>query len=391
MKSGFSAISSVVSASLLAGCFVAGFEVSDSSGPGSTSSSTGTGAGGAGGAEPICPSTRWPASTPGAPGGDGSELFFALREIDFGETTLSKRPGFDLDGVCSCCEGCAGESCIPGEAMPSARSCDAVGGEPNGGVDNAFAVLVQALSDYVSGEFGSVGASEQAESGVWSVLVRVSDYNLGPFDDKVTVAVYTTDGLVDADGMGGAGPGLPAWLGEDDWTVRAEALQSGATTVDSPTILSTNAYVADGRLVGIFDGESGGLKLNVASQLDVNLGYAIFTADLQCEGGCRLRNGVLGGMWSIEDAFAAIGAVTVNVGGSFSVCKGSPVYSIVKKSICDARDALIGTPKPVPCNAISFGLGFNADPIKKPTTISNNPGGGSQCTEATNPAGDTCD
>jgi hypothetical protein len=391
MKPGFRAISSVLTASLLAGCFVVGFEVSDSSGTSTTSSSTGTGAGGAGGAEPMCPSTRWPASTPGAPGGDGSELFFALREIDFGESNLATRPGFDLDGVCSCCEGCEGESCVPGDNKPSPRSCDAVGGEPNGGIDNAFAVLVQALSNYVSGEFGSAGASEQAESGVWSVLVRVSDYNLKPFDDKVTVAIYTTDGLVDTDGLGGAGPGLPAWLGEDDWTVRAEALAPGATNVDAPTILSTNAYVADGRLVGIFDGESGGLKLNVASQLDVNLGYAIFSADLQCEGGCRLRNGVMGGMWSIDDAFAAIGAVKVNFGGALAVCKGTSIYSIVKSSLCGARDALIGTPKPVPCNAISFGLGFNADPIKKPTTISDIPAGESPCTPGTEPKGDTCD
>jgi hypothetical protein len=389
-----------VLACALAACAGPNFGPVEGTGTSATTTGAGTGGAAEGGAN-ACSGEGLPLAPQNAPAGSQVDQFFALRTVDFGEDRLFSRPGFDLDKTCTCCDGCAAPStCTPASdpnpPKSDPRACDAVDGIPNGGIDNAFAVVVSDLAA-ASPDYSSKGWSGLAETGRWNVLVRVTNYNGEPDDDDVQLAFYTTAGLASSTGAGGAGgsPAVAQWDGTDDWTVTRDCLADGSS-LDAPKAVADVAYVADGVLVGKFDDLDDRVPLDLAGFLRVELGYGLFSAKLE---GTKLEDGMLGGIWTMTDAFRSLATLSLDLPalGSVKVCNDPAdsstyaIYQQVRSSLCSARDS---STMPLaadvgPCDSISLGMRFQAEAIREPSTIVDAPPLVS-CPPDTSPEFDTC-
>lgn len=376
MSARHAAVAGLLGAGALLGfgaCFFPGFEKVEGTG----------GAGGAGGAEPAaCASDGFlkPPATHSDPA-DATDLYFAIRTIDLGERDLPRRPGFDLDRKCTCCTGCTtppDDECIYPTELP-ADYCDAIDDEPNGGIDNNVAKFLRRALDLSPNLIeASEALTDAAELGQWSLIVRVWHYNGEADDSQVSVALYTA---------GVPTPAPPSWALTDAWPVRADSLADGLS-IDQPLIVNDNAYVVANKLVGVFGGANGNLRLNLESALSIDLAYAIFQAELVKNGATySLTNGVIGGMWGIADVFKALGAL--RRGTMPVLCKGDVAYSVVKGALCTLRDS-IQSPMPSPCDSISFGLAFEAPQISAPTTVEPLIDDSTPCAAGLDPSNDTC-
>ncbi len=398
-------------------CFVPGFELvevapSGTGGSNSTSSAMGGGNGGEGGLDP-CTSARFPgppASSDG--GGDSVEFVVAFRSIDFGEELIETmgsdgRPGlgYDLDGRCTCIEDNEA-SCV---ASPKDR-CDGYGG-----IDNSISVLF-ALAATFSENFRSSFHSQNAANGEWSILVRVKDYNGLPNDNQVEVSLFTSSGMNEDPCLAQNNDTVPDWDGSDRWPVMTASLNplmgagggGGGTTgsgggvsyacgdddevakgnysFDSPKFFDGLAYVNNGVLVAslpeaglVLDGDGGAI--------DLTAGF--LTGRLRQDAGAwYLDDGVLAGRWAARDAFLAVSGL----GSGGTLCTDDSLYQTLKQAVCDAQDITSQISGPTaPCDAVSFGMGFNAEPAQLGFVYVPAPSNDPVCPPNTDPANDTCD
>jgi len=347
-----------------AGCFLPSFET------------TGEGASDGSGGQSTCESATFgePPAASSSPI-DAVNFFVAIRKIDFGEEDLSTRPGFDLDGVCTCCEGCSQTgSCTP-PAGSEGRVCDRV----DGGHDNGFAEFLQGLNTApLDDRINSTALEASVISGRWTILVRVYNYNGGTNDDAVSLALYTTSGLGTE----------PVWDGEDPWPVRDDSLTPAGNLLDDALVKIDDAYVVGGVLVGQFRGMQT-LKLTLTNQLVLDLSDAVFQAELQEVGaGFQMREGVIGGVWAIDAAFKAIGAARTDAGEPLICTDATPYDMAVHTPLCTLLDSTVaGEPA---CGGISVGMAFTADLVAYPVDILPFEDTSIACLAATHPAGDSC-
>jgi hypothetical protein len=305
---------------------------------------------GSDGAVEAGPSGCISATYPDPPGGvdDGSSipgLVFAVHSIDLGDK--GSTPGFDLDHVCTCFDD-AGPSCV-GTATLASTYCDQ---PPNTGVDNQAAKLFQ-LFKLANAEFGSDFFSAQANNGAWSMLIKVDGYNGMPDDPKVEVAIYASKGLSGK---------MPKWDGSDVWPVTPQSVRDGG--VSDPAFVSNGAYVAGGVLVATMPTTQITLAGSTTDTITVQFTAGVITAEMVAMGTTwKLVNGVISARWATKDVFAAIASYRDNNGKPF--CTDQLVWGTVHSTICNDADILVdGTqPKSAPCDALSVGLGFNADPV----------------------------
>lgn len=401
-----------VSAALVvaASCAVPGFELVDGVGGAGTgmggsgaTSAGGSGQGGGTGGAGLCGSVQ-PSLPPDEsdPGPDDVDLVVAVRSLDFGEdheTDVGPAVGYDLDKECTCLGG--NPTCQTVGAMPN--DCDGPGGR-----DNAVARLFKEFTLFEPDSFDSQFQSAKANDGEFSILVRVRDYNGQPNDDAVTVIVYSSPGL-DSD------PCLPSqvaqWDGTDAFPVDALVLNEpgaggmgtggagggcGAAgpgapgyDVDDPKFVSQQAFVSDGVLVAnlpasalVFSSSSGAVTIDLVG--------GFLTGDLQMEAnGWALRNGVLTGRWTLEALFAIVGRIESN---DMPICKDNPLYGPIKSVLCNFPDITSSvTGAAAPCDALSFGMGFEAEAAQLGIVVEPDPDTGPTCPPEQDPAGDTCD
>jgi hypothetical protein len=266
----------------------------------------------------------------------------AIHTVDLGD--MGTTPGYDLDSTCTCYQD-AGNSCV-GPSSQKSTYCDA-----DGGIDNQAAKLFQLIElPLGSANFGSAFFSEKANDGAWSLLIRISGYNGQPDDPKVDVAFFPTKGF-------GA---PPKWDGTDNWPVDSTAVGDGG--LSAPVYTSNGAYVSGGILVATFPTNritlAGGTEI-----ISVQLSAGVLTGQLSAVGGVySIKNGVIAARWSSADIFKALSSYRDNNGNP--ICTTQPTYSIAKGVICNDLDINVdGTqPKSAPCNALSIGIGFTADP-----------------------------
>ncbi|MFO0551123.1 MAG: hypothetical protein U0271_22220 [Polyangiaceae bacterium] len=327
---------------------------------------------------PVCESATFEAiGGPTSGPNDVTDLFFAVRTYDFGESDLANRPGFDLDRICTCCDGCEETPACKTPAGGDELVCDAVDDVANAGRDNNFAKLLSDLDSATRERIVSSAAlGLAASSGSSTLLVRVSNYNGQPDDDSVRLAIYTSDGT---NGI------APTWSGTDLWSVRADSINA---TIDEPVFVVDNAYVSKGTLVGVFGAGSGSLALITPNGFTIRFGYAILQAQLESSnGGFRLADGVIGGMWPVSAIFPALSEIAVNSVATF--CSDDPVYTnTLKPLLCSLPDSIATAAPAVVCDAISVGLAFTAEPILTPITIAPKPADAPAC--AADPATDSC-
>ncbi len=349
-------------------CFLSGFEKVEG---------TGAAGGASGGAPPVCETVTFVATTDGETStSDPRDFFNALRVVDFGEVSLATRPGFDLDGVCTCCIDCEQTPTCNPPPGAQGEECDSVEGVPNSGRDNNVARFLAGPDSAPLG-LSSTALRSAIDAGTWSLLLRVSDWNGLPDDGQVTLAVHTTGGVV----------GTPKWDGSDLFQVRADSVSAATPEIDEPIVVNEDAYVANGMLVAVF-GTQRQLVLHLARDFTVELSYAVLQAELREEGtGYVLTDGVIGGIWDMRAVFKALAGARVNE--MPLICTDSPSYDSVKQALCVMRDSL-DDPEPITCGGISFGMGFTGARIVKPSIVepltTSTP-----CPSGTDPTNDICE
>jgi hypothetical protein len=330
----------------------------------------GTGGTGGGACVPV-----HPPKPPSGGGGGSTELVLALHQMDLGEVmTLpaSKNVGFDIDGSCTCP---AAPTCAE-PTWASASHCDNDGGRDNA-VGQAF--------NLINASFGgvpiisSVEFSQQATNGSWSLLFRVRDYNDKADDAQVRVAVYLTPGL----GM------KPAWDGSDTWPITDVSL-TDMMSLDQPVFEDDKAYVSGGVLVAHFP-QMAILFSSLGVHLRIDLHSVVVSGTLTDSdaGGKRLTQATMSGAWKVSDLFADLSDLRVN--GGMALCTNSAYYITVKNAFCTAVDAVAkgGGGPTTPCDALSFGMSFEAWPANLGTPVMSMPLGGG-CSSSSDPKNDTC-
>jgi hypothetical protein len=318
---------------------------------------------------PGCAEATYPSPPGGADDGiDVGPLTLAIHTVDLGD--MGTTPGYDLDATCTCIDD-AGPTCV-GRSSKTSLYCDAPGG-----VDNQFSTIVQLVElPLGTGTFSSSAFSAETTAGNWTLIVEITGYNGLKDDPEVHVALYPCAAL-----------GTTAlWNGTDSWPVIA----SSVDTMGAPLYVADGAYVADGTLVATVPSVPITLA-GAKSTITLTLSGAVLTGKLvKANTDWRLVQGVLAARLGLASLFDALSSYRDGTGMPLCTNEGF-LYPTAKTSICtDADLTLDGTaPKSAPCDAISFGMGFTADPAVKGPVVpvpQSEPG----CPAATDPANDSC-
>lgn len=326
------------------------------------------GGAGAGGSGPVgCVAATYP-DPPGLDDSPSSpEIVLALRTIDLGESAAVP-PGYDLDHACTCFAD-AGPSCVSKQPH-----CDAPGG-----IDSASAQFFSLIQFAVgAGNFSSSSFSAKVEKGTWTLLIRIRGYN-GKLDDPaVDVAIFPSSGI---------DPG-PVWNGNDAWGVSVQSVSDG--DLEQPLYPSAGAYVSQGTLVAALPSVL--MKLGGEEDtITLHLTGGVLTGHLVSgPGGWTMTGGVLAARWKDKDLFEALSSY--RDGNGKPICTDSAIsYATAKTTLCKGLDILADPSgaRSLPCDALSIGLGFTAQPAKLgaiEATAMPTPG----CPPETDPATDSC-
>lgn len=321
-----------------------------------------------------CIHDRWPAPPTSAKEGGSEDFFVVVRAVELGEAKKTPE-GFDLDSMCTCNPG--GPSCAyPAYAIED--HCDGVNGR-----DNAVAKVFKVLEDAVGmDQVGSSAFSARAETGQWSVIFHIWDYNGEPNDAQVSVSLH--ESYWDEAGK----TKQPTWDGTDLWPVASTSL-TDEVSIDKPRYVDKVAYVTNGVVVASLPesylsvGEGG-----AALGLRLTGGTVIGTLEKKNDK-WRISEGTIGARWKADDIFKVLG--TFSLGGQALCNDGGAAYTRFKEVVCgyiDISSTLGGST--TPCDALSFGMKFSTEsagvdkvyvPEPQMTT----------CTKSSDPANDTCD
>lgn len=363
----------------------------------------------------TCVPRRPPANDPSAADGPSlPDLVFAVRAINLGEEGLTVKStgereidpgyepvGYDLDGYCTCLDD-AGTQGNPGCNVPS-FAADGYRCDFAEGIDSSMSWFFAQAAVLLDG-FSSSGYTMAAEEGLWSLVLRVADYNGEPNDPSVRLYVYNTFGVDPYDCTAPADPDAgpppecnidpmvpfsltPAWDGDDCWSV-TKATLADPNDLDSTEAADLKAFVRDGVLVAsvpkagiVLAGGDGAFRIQlVAGVISARIAPA--------GGGYALQDGVIAGRWPLDRVLGSLSEFKVL--GS-TLCTNIPYYTPIKLEMCKLAESLsmLGGPTE-PCDSVSFALGFQATQAKlgrvcdRPTDLG-------ECTCETDPANDSCE
>ena len=349
-----------------ASCALDGFQKVDATGTTSTTATTGTG-----GSAPVCESADYPAPPNASDGGlddaGTPEIVAAIRKVLLVEQADGGALGVDLDSRCSC-QGEEATCVVP----PNGAECDLAGGR-----DNALSKLFTTLQVILQQGDISDFYSAQAESGKWSLLLRIRGYDGELDDSQVEVAWYVAVGSVAA---------TPLWDGTDGWRISSDSVT--ALDLEQPLYVDTHAYVTNGLVVASLPSTAFTLAGSV-SRITFRLTAGGLIGRLVHDGQAwGLRDGILAGRVSESDLFYAVSSYRDDNGAP--LCTDSPLYGVARDIVCNGRDILSGLGGPsTPCDAVSMAIGFEADPaLLGPVEVPIPPT--TSCAAGTDPIDDAC-
>jgi hypothetical protein len=317
-------------------------------------------------------------------GGD-AELFVAITKIDFGDT---RRPdgtpgydniGFDLDGVCS----------NRGQ-RPVCRGFDWAIPEPSDGVegiDNGSGKMIAAQKQFFAKQdpLASAKLSDEITRGETSpiAVIRLRGWNRQNNDDEVEVDWYLPAKL----GTPLKGDGTDAWPISQGSFENSE-LRPTADTKPYPVakFRDGHAYVTNYQLV-VHLPKGTPLRIKdvdfVTEGLTLSMSLSPYPAP-------RVLDGTFGGFVRLANIFHV--APQVGKAFSFSICRGSIIYPLVRTYFCRFADARAdGRPSPdEPCDAMSVAGFFDTTTAAQagPSVPDDSP---ATCTPETDPTNETCD
>jgi hypothetical protein len=308
-------------------------------------------------------------------------------------TDIDVVPGYNIDGLCTCTEVPSGPAC-----MGKGKTCDLAGG-----VDNALGSAIRPFAQIGATDINIVlGVTDRIAKGEVTTLLHLSSYNGKLNDSDVSVGVVRSYGYRGQHGSNGctaaapdAGAQRPLWNGCDRWAAPRDTWFGAAEERGGAALaLRFPGYVRDGKLIVRTD-TSISLRLGAAS---LEVGTPTLTADIELldanrnviaqsaagsEGAVayRLKNGILSGRARadlvLRTVTSASTASTIANGTKDGLCDpSSPVYSLLKTTLCDSRDlpltAALDGKESASCEAISVVFRFDTEAI----FLSNNQPGG---------------
>ncbi len=308
------------------------------------------------------PSLRVPPKRPTTADDDlGTEVLFAIRDLDLDPGEAWATAGYDLDQLWS-----QGES-PDVECVPPARSGElAIDGA--GGVDNVFGRNVVPLLVLDHPEL-EPDARTMLSRGFGTVLLQLRGWNGTADDARIEVTFAQSAFAIPSNAAGSAPvvapPGIftfdadgyldlppPAWDGRDFWYARDDAFLDGDPTM--PRIVDDNAYVAGGVIVmRVPDRFPIGFVPPGGTGWSVRLTEGVITARLSPSFDA-IDEVILAGRWLLLDVLesASIGA---------GICMGTERFAQLSRVLDLSADirATPGTGGPDRrCDAVSVGLRF---------------------------------
>jgi hypothetical protein len=344
--------SSSVSGSSVSGSSVSGSSVSGSSVSGSSVSSgsvTGTGTGGstAGHAEPPGPGPNEPGDAPG-------DTIFAISKLYLGDTDPDgttdhangwKNYGYDLDGDIS--TPTSTTLCKPLDSATPAN----VYPDGNDGIDNSFGKLILPILFGISSTVVS-SFNTAITDGKFTMMLDMHQLGSGANYNPLVTDLFA----------GGDMGAAPKFDGSDLWPVRPEFLVNPTDITSGSKYSFPTSYVTGNTWVS-------GPKSTVVLDLPISLlapSLTIHDAVISVQLDPTHKHGskgVIAGVLITEELTAQI---KTNAGSFDSgLCSGTTLDMIILQ-ITQASDILHdGTQDPSkPCDAISIGLGFDAEIVK---------------------------
>lgn len=314
------------------------------------------------------------------------DIYVGLTSLRVGSTDVAGKEsetawqgfGFDLDGTCTNSSSCTGQtrqSCKPGSAaIPfDGELCR----------DNTFARLQPVIAAVPElGERFGLGEDVfncELWRGGWNEIVRVSNYNGEPNDPQVRVDFYLSTGIQEE--LAWECPAkdfrthYPRWLSSRKWGVVSNGLSGPITTpgtLPDSKVADVEAYVRGGYLVARFpdDSEQGFLgKGDPYRGFSFKVQKALFVGQLvqSQDGTWNMRDGLMAGRIRKTDlvqAFRNIGFCEKGELGAFYESMLTYVDENADLRADGINDAIM------PCDAMSFALGFEAAQLLPGSAVS---------------------
>jgi hypothetical protein len=349
--------------------------------------------GGSGGGSGICASSEQPPGLlPADPStADVAPIIVALRAFDFGEpyvdngTSVPFRDlGYDLDRVCTFTENdvLRNTSCLVPNFAKAVTGCKYCGilDDFQNGRDNGLGRLIAEVADKIIG-FGSASYNTQIDEGRVSLLWRVRNYNGQPNDDQVELTLLTPAAMANQPNNERV---KPEWDGLDRWPIAGDSLNlntSGQPDINNPKFQDPNAYVSNGVIVASLPQADLRLRIGISASLVVELllefKQSFFTADLKqvpkvvpsADGGTKtellwtMQNGRIAGRWSVNNLLRQLDQFPDPTALSKQLCMTSAAYPRFRDIVCSFVDICVSDlcAPTQPCDAISVGIGFEAE------------------------------
>jgi len=300
---------------------------------------------------PTGPGVRPPEAVDGAPTGDGSGFTYAVSKLYLGDTNRDGSPsttawqsyGYDIDGqqtiddFSNHCTPKAGAN--PAKVFPDGKD----------GIDNSFGrTILGIITPLVADPSATV--NEQIEEGGFTIIMSLDTLGDGPNYAGIPAFLNIGADLGES----------PRFDGTDEWPIYQELLSNPADP-KSTQLSFPDSYVNDGTWVSGTPGKLD-LALSIAGfNLTLNIENAVITMDLDDPRSGGATNGVISGYIQVEPFLGEL----EKIAGAFdeNLCSGSTLEAI-KDEIRKAADMpLGGTQGGGECEAISIGLGFDAEPV----------------------------
>lgn len=322
---------------------------------------------GGGACKPAHPPTNSATSDDDA----GAEFTFAMNSFGIGlEKTSTADIYWDLDNVCTCTDPKAKEQCKrPVAADPD--TCDLADGRDATG-NRALQLIASAVP-----KISDQTLSQNIQAGNYGALVSVRKYNGALNDSRVQVDIVPSYGTVTLKA------GVPVvdsknvlinpkvvHDGNDLWSIDPAFGSVDGALVSSP-YADANAYVRDGMLVAHFPVLFMVAQFQITNSNPIVFRITDVVAAAKIEagdaGGFRLTGGKMGGRIRAADMLRSFNVWWDPLESSVGMCDGSPTYGAIQAKMCDkldVRSPAADDGKGLPCDALSFGIQFAAEPAK---------------------------
>ncbi len=295
---------------------------------------------------------------------------FALRSIFLGDTlrdgqrtnTAWMHFGYDLDGLQT--DRQSTNVCTRATGAPISNQIDGIDG-----IDNAWGSALMAIIEYATGAPSpSKDATDLVASGAWTLQLEVTGLSSDPQQSAVGLG---------AQAFIGAPLAAPSTFDSTaDWPVAPSSLSDHATLAGGAVVQFKTVYVTQGMIVA--REPTAPLELPIVLlnyfysdpkppepvALTLRVHHAVVTF------GVDGSNGTIAGTLDAEETLAAALDFARHV--NQSTCAG---FAWVLDEVRQAQDILAnGTNVAgVPCDAISIGLGFDAQLIANATRVGTDP------------------